>query len=395
VELPASLRELNPVVDQMARGEPVHDGAAMRLAVALGLATPDRSLSEAGRAYARPALAEGPLSLVMSPERRAAALPLLGGTLPLQASLRRLLRQIVQHGETLVSPLSLGWPEALLRPYLAYLEDLGLLVAIGPLVEATPKGRTAALQVCPPPCPPPWEPPYERAGPASMPSFQCPIFRFHLVRQACLNLLVLRGRREWHLLQPLLDGPLALLKPAYTEWLERFQADQPSVRRSWAPDLVGRFAKSEPAPGWFAPWCMALLGAGPEGVEAALARSPALLHSAAVLAGGLPCREAWVMAEAITWASRQGRGLRYAEAAGRLRADGLSPASWPRMQRILESAGLLLGGHPDEVRLLLPVEIHPPADALWPYGGPEWVAAALLEGGALALAGPARRPVHA
>ncbi|HWI66293.1 MAG TPA: hypothetical protein VNT75_31050, partial [Symbiobacteriaceae bacterium] len=129
------------MIDAIARGEPPVDGPALRLAVALGLATPEGSLTEAGRAYARPALPAGPSSLVMSPERRLVAEELVGGPLPLQATLRRLLRQVISRGEPLVAPPVLGWPETLVKPYLTYLEDLGLLVPIGPLVEVTQKGR--------------------------------------------------------------------------------------------------------------------------------------------------------------------------------------------------------------------------------------------------------------
>jgi hypothetical protein len=395
MELPASLREVNPVVDQMARGEPVHDGPALGLAVALGLATPERCLTEAGRAYARPALANGPLSLVMSPERRAAAQPLLSGPLPLQASLRRLLRRIAAQGEGLVAPNALGWPEALLRPYLSYLEDLGLLVAIGPLVEVTPSGKAAAALPEPARAWPAWANSAQPGAHApGAPSFANPVFRYLLVRQACLGLLTLRGKREWHLLQPLVDGSLSMLKLAYNEWLDRFQASQPSVRRSWAPDLVARFAAANPAPAWFAPWCVALFGTEPSGALEALSRSPSLCLNPAMLEQGLPDREAWILAVALARASRRGWSLRYDRAAARLQADGLAPGSWPEMQERLEAVGLLVNSHPDEIRLLLPVEIHPPEGALWPYGGPEWVVAALLEGDALTVPSPSRRPAR-
>lgn len=391
MELPASLREINPVIDQMARGEPVHDGAALRLAVALGLATPDRSLTEAGRAYARPALAEGAQSLVMSPERRTAAEGLLGGALPLQASLRRLLRQVTRQGAGLVAPLSLGWPEALLRPYLSYLEDLGLLVAIGPMVEVTARGRAVAALPDPEPVRAPLLLPAE-VEPDTVPTFQHARFRYYLVRQVCLHLVALRGRREWHLLQPLLDGPLAALKPAYAEWLARFQGAQPAMRRSWNRDLVSRYEAEHPAPSWFTGWCHSLLGADPSEAAQALADSPGLLRNPTLLTEGLRTREGWLTAVAIHWATNRGRGLRYAEACACFEDDGLAPGPWPDMQTILEEAGLLVSAGP-EVRLLLPVEIHAPAEALWPYGGPEWVAAALLEWGALAIPSHARRPV--
>jgi hypothetical protein len=391
MDLPASLREINPVIDQLARGEAPCDGAALRLAMALGLVTPERSLTEAGRAYACPALAGGPVSLVMSAERRAAAQPLVGGARPLQGSLRRLLRRIAVQGNHLVSPIALGWPEGLLRPFLAYLEDLGLLVPIGPLVEVTVQGWVAVGRCDPTPQWAPWVPPGAGAGHRS--GFTEPAFQYYLVREACLSLVALRGRRDWHHLGPLLDGPLAGLKPAYNEWLARFQTAQPSMRRSWSTDLVHQFAALRPTPEWFPRWCHALLGARPGDAVDSLAACPALLCKVPVLSEGPLSREVWLVAAALDWAARRGRCLKYEAAAERFRLDGILLPPWPAMHEALEQAGLLVTGTPD-VRLLLPVEVQAPVEALWPYAGPEWVAAALLEGGAFAVAAGVRRPAR-
>ncbi|HWI50915.1 MAG TPA: hypothetical protein VNT01_02075 [Symbiobacteriaceae bacterium] len=388
MDLPASLREINPVIDAIARGEPPVDGPALRLAVALGLATPGSGLTEAGRAYARPALAAGPASLVMSPDRRRTAEVLVGGPLPLQASLRRLLRAVIARSEPLVAPPALGWPEALIRPYLAYLEDLGLLVPIGPLVEATPRGRLVAAQSDPPAQ---WPRLCMGDGETHhLPHVRSAVFRYHLVRRVCLGLVARRGRREWHLLQPLLDGPLAPLVPAYNEWLARFLAAQPVVRRSWPVELVQEFEAGLPAPSWFPAWCQTLLGVGPEGALDALAAAPGLLREPPVLADEPLARETWLVAAAIGRAASQGWSLKYAEAAGRLAMDGIILGPWAEMHRALEAAGLLVTDQP-EVRLLLPVHVLPEAAALWPYAGPDWLAAALLEGGAFNMASHGRR----
>ncbi|HLN63419.1 MAG TPA: hypothetical protein VK464_17930, partial [Symbiobacteriaceae bacterium] len=238
---------------------------------------------------------------------------------------------------------------------------------------------------------------------APTPHFSSPVFRYHLVRQVCLTLLTLRGRREWHKLEPLLEGPLFSLKPAYTEWLARFQAAQPAVRRAWHPYLVEQFAQREPAPPWFAVWCKALLDTEPDGAAEALAQTPALLCDPALLCEPAwpgasarmgeetASRVLWLAATALAWAARRGRTLRYEEAAARFRLDGVALPAWPAMQQTLEEAGLLVAGYP-YVRLLLPVEVQAPAGALWPYAGPEWAAAALLEAGAFAVAAGIRRP---
>ncbi|HYF76191.1 MAG TPA: hypothetical protein VD973_03575 [Symbiobacteriaceae bacterium] len=405
------MREINPVVDAIARGESAACGPALRLAVALGLVTPESGLTEAGRAYARPALPAGPSSLVMTPERRDVGQTLVGGPLPLQASLRRLLRLVIAQREPLVAPSVLGWPEALLRPYLAYLEDLGLLVPIGPLVEVTSRGRLVAALSDRPAV---WEPlDTAEASADGVPYLSSAVFRYYLVRRVCMVLIARRGRREWHLLQPLLDGPLAPLAPAYTEWLGRFLAAQPAGRRSWPAELVWEYEAGLPgAPAWFGAWCEALLGAGPEraldvlvaaaggvgpasGAAApgapAAADTPGLLREPAVLTGEPLSRETWLMATAIGRASQQGWALRYAEASARLAQDGVALPPWPAMHGALEAAGLMVTREP-EVRLVLPVQVRPPADAIWPYASPEWLLAALLEGHAFTLPGPGRRP---
>ncbi|HYF91410.1 MAG TPA: hypothetical protein VD969_04110 [Symbiobacteriaceae bacterium] len=391
MDLPASLREINPVVDAIARGERPTGGPALGLAVALGLATPEGSLTEAGRAYACPAVPAGPSALVMSPQRREAADVLVGGPLPLQSALRRLLRQVCARPERLVAPASLGWPEALLRPYRAYLEDLGMLVSIGPMVEATQRGRIAAtrsdLSVRWPPLGRPAEPAHR------VPDLRSAEFRYQLVRRVCMALIARRGRREWHLLQPLLDGPLAPLVPAYNEWLARFLAAQPASRRSWSQDLVRQFEAGLPEPGWFAGWCRVLLGTEPAGALEALVANPGILHVPAVLSDEPLDRETWLVATAIGRIAQQGWSLRYGEGAERLALDGVRLPPWPEMQQALESAGLLVAD-PPEIRLLLPVQIQPRADALWPYANPDWLAAALLEGEAFTMSGHARRPLR-
>jgi hypothetical protein len=328
----------------------------------------------------------------MDPSRRAAAEELMGGPLPLQASLRRLLRQIVAAEKALVAPANLGWPEALLRPYLAYLEDLGLLVPIGPLVEVTPRGRAVAAG---PDTAADWPPvPVAAADmPAPEPDVHSALFRYFVVRRVCLAMVAMRGRREWHLLQPLLDGPLAVLAPAYTEWASRFLAAQPTVRRSWGPELVEAFEARRPEPPWFAEWCQALFGVAPAWLVQSAAAAPGFLREPAVLAAGPLDRGAWAMATAVSRATARGWAMRYAEAGARLAKDGVVLPHWPAMQDALESAGLLVSGHPD-VRLLYPVDVEPPAEALWPYAGPEWLAAALLEGGAYGMPGPGRRPMR-
>lgn len=391
MDLPASLREINPVIDAIARGEAPPDGPALRLAMALGLATPEGSLTEAGQAYAYPALLPSPSSMVMTPDRREAADLLVAGPLPLQASLRRLLRQICERPEPLVAPAALGWPEALLRPYRAYLEDLGLLVPIGPLVEVTHRGRIVAAQ---PDMPAHWAPLTGADEPAHLHPHACSaVFRYHLVRRLCMALVARRGRREWHLLQPLLDGPLAPIVPAYNEWLARFLAAQPAARRSWAPDLVRQFEEGLPTPDWFAAWCRALLGTDPEGALEAVSAAPAILREPIVLSDEPLERETWLAATAIGRIAHQGWSLRYGEAAERLALDGIALPPWPEMQRALEAAGLLVTDQP-EVRLILPLQVEPRPEALWPYAGPDWLAAALLEGGAFTMSGHARRPIR-
>lgn len=381
MHIPSSLREMNPAIDSLARGERPLGGAVPGLAVALGLAAPDGSLTEVGRAYARPTLAAGPPSLVMCPERRAVAAELVGGPLPLQASLRRLLRQIAERDEALVAPQGLGWPEALLRPYLTYLEDLGLLLPIGPLVEITPLGRTVVGQAPPVAA---WAA-LEAVAPVSrVPDPHSAVFRYHVIRHLCLAMTVMRGRREWHLLQPLLDGPLAPLAPAYNEWCSRFLAAQPTVRRSWGPELVAEFVGRRPEPAWFGEWCRVLLGCSVDGLVETLAAAPAFLREPPVLAGGNLDRPTWLMATAVAGAGAQGWTVRYAEASARIELDGVLVPSRLAMHAALEDAGLLVTDQ-QEVRLLAPVVVEPPAEALWPYAGPDWLVAALLEGGAFGM----------
>jgi hypothetical protein len=334
----------------------------------------------------------------MSPERRKAGQALVGGPLPLQASLRRLLRLVIAHPEHLVAPASLGWPEALVRPYLAYLEDLGLLVAIGPLVEATCRGRLVAAQSDPLPAGAVSFAGFPASGDAAscgghaVPHAGSAVFRYYLVRRVCMALIARRGRREWYLLQPLLDGPLAPLLPAYTEWLSRFLAAQPVVRRSWSGELVCEHEAALPAPpAWFGAWCETLLGTGPAGALEALAGAPGILREPTVLADGPLARETWLVATAIGRASQQGWSLRYAEATARLALDGISLPPWPAMHGALEAAGLMVTSEP-EVRLVLPTYVRPAAGAVWPYASAEWLLAALLEGGAFTLPGPGRRP---
>lgn len=377
--VPATLREINPIIDGIARGEAPQPGAGLRLAVALGLASPDGQLTGAGRAYACPALSPGPASLVMTRQRRTAAAPLVAGPLPLQMSLRRLLQAVTADGAQLVYPGGLGWPDVLLRPYLAYLEDLGLLTAIGPLVEVTAEGREVATVPTTPT--PRAEPRPVPAGIPRAPTFQWPPFRYHLARQVSLELIALRGRRAWHRLQPLLEGPLAGLAPACAEWTARFQAFLPNPRRTWGDREVQAFAAAEPTPAWFAVWCRALLGADPGSTAEALARTPSLLRDPAVLTEGPATRAVWLIATALAQvAAQRDAGLDYEAAVRQFGQDGVHLPPRAEMRRDLEQAGLLVSAHAGELRLLLPVDVRPPDSALWPYAGPEWVLAALWEG---------------
>jgi hypothetical protein len=399
MNLPESIREINPLLDGMARGNRPDPGNPLGLAAGLGLATPDGDLTADGQAYAQPGVTGGPSALVMTSARRAAASRVMAGPLPLPAALRRLLRQIVHRKQRLVSPLDLGWPEVLLRPYLAYLEDLGLLVAVGPLVEVTPAGEALAALPDPLPSWPRWTPPGPAAAPSMnpiltptlTPTFRSALFRYHLVRRVCMALLTMRGRREWHRLQPLLDGPLGALQPACAEWLSRFQQAQPGSCRIWAPERVAQFEARIAYPAWFGDWTRALLNASPDGAVEALARSPLLLEDPPVLDAGLPSREGWLVAAALAWTTRRGRLLLYAEATGRLRQDGLILPPWPDMLATLEAAGLLVTTR-DPARLVLATEVRPPAEAIWPYGSPDLLAAALLEGGAVGIPEHVRRP---
>lgn len=226
-----------------------------------------------------------------------------------------------------------------------------------------------------------------------MPQVQSAAFRYQLARRVCMDLIARRGRREWHLLQPLLDGPLAPLVPAYNEWLARFLAAQPGARRSWSAEMVRQYEESLPTPPWFADWCRVLLGAGPEDALGALATNPARLREPAVLAGQPLPRETWIAAAAISRATSQGWGLKYGEAAERLGRDGIALPPWPELHPELEAAGMMVTDQP-EVRLLLPVQVQAEPRALWPYAGPDWLAAALLEGGAFSMAGHPRRPLR-
>ncbi|MGE5676135.1 MAG: hypothetical protein ACM3XM_20030 [Mycobacterium leprae] len=386
MNLPGSLREINPVIDRIARGGAAEQGPERELAIGLGLVTPQGALTDAGRAYDLPSVPEGPAALVMNEARRAAAERLLRSPLPLPTSLRRLLQAVVQRSERLVSPASLNWPEVLLRPYLSYLEDLGLLVAVGPFVEPTDRGRqTAALHDAAQPLyPSDPDIPDPLPEPAGSPDPQSARYRYLLARQVSLSLLYLRGRREWYRLFPLLDGPLSALKPAYSEWLGRFVAAQPSARRTWSSRQVELFANQTPIPPWFATWTRVLLEAEPAEVLEALSRSPKLLDGPAILEPALLNREGALIARALQWTADHHRVLHYELARNRLELDGVRLPVWSEMHRRLEKAGLLVSTQ-SPVRLLSPVQLSLPAEALWPFGGPELLAAALLEGHAINL----------
>ena len=297
---------------------------------------------------------------------------------------------LFRSSDRLVPPSVLELPECLLKPYLAYLVDLGLICRIGPFVELTQRGaRVAAL----PPARPGWPAWQAPAAPApAVPSFQYPPFRYHLIRRVCMGLITMRGQRDWPHLQPLLDGPLVELERPYAEWLLRFRAAVPTVRRTWLAQKVTEFERATPYPDWFGSWCRALLGADPGGALEALAGTASLLRAPAIVSS-LPSREAWLLATALLWAARRGRGVIYAEAVTAFAADGISLPPWREMRPQLEAAGLLVADQA-ATRLLVSVKLEPPEGALWPYAGQEWVAAALFEGQAFSLPEHPRRSVH-
>lgn len=392
MELPSSVREINLVVDRIARGQAPGDEQGFQLAAALGLAWPDGRLTEIGKLYAQPHLGEGPAAQVMGPERRDVAELLLSGSLPLQASLRRMLEAVVHYPERLVPPAVLELPEGLLRPYLNYLLDLGLVCKIGPFVEATQRGARAAALPAAEPEWRAWVPPAAGVGVPVVPSFQDPPFRYGLIRRVCMSLIAMRGQRDWSHLQPLLDGPLVELERPYAEWLLRFRSAVPGVRRTWMAQKVAEFEHAQPYPAWFGPWCHALLGADPKDALERLVGTASLLR-APVVVRSLPSREAWLFVTALQWAARRGRGVIYPEAVDRFAWDGIHLPPWREMHGQLEEAGILVADQP-ATRLLMPVQVEPPEGALWPYAGQAWVAAALFERQAFSLPEHPRRSLQ-